>query len=355
MNVATIISMAADGNPDRVAIGGRPDGVTYGQLRAMSGVAAASIGDDIEVVVFVGQSGIGFAAAFFASTWRGIPFVPLNYRLSEAQLTGLIGRHPRSLVIADAQYAAAVANPASRAVKTTESWLATLPSAGCGELIDIAETAEPALYLYTSGTGAAPKAAILHHRHLASYIFGSVGFASAAEDDAALVSVPPYHIAGVANLLSNVFSGRRIIYLPNFDPATWLRIVQAEAITQAMVVSTMLARIVDAAGDRTAVGASTLRLISYGGAPMHESVLRRALIAFPEVGFVNAYGLTETSSSIAVLGPEDHRVALESGDPAVSRRLGSVGKLLPGVEVQVRNELGGAAGAGGSRGYLGPR
>jgi acyl-CoA synthetase (AMP-forming)/AMP-acid ligase II len=340
MNVATILAMAADGNPDRVAIGGRADGVTYGQLRAMSGAAAARIGDDADVVVFIGQSGIGFAAAFFASAWRGIPFVPLNYRLSDVQLRDLAGRHPRSLVITDARYSAAVACAASQAVTTTESWLAALPPGGDPNLTEPAESAQPALYLYTSGTSAAPKAAILHHRHLASYIFASVEFASAAEDEAALVSVPPYHIAGVANLLSNVFSGRRIMYLPSFDPAAWLRIVQAEAITQAMVVPTMLARIADAAGDRAAAETPTLRLISYGGARMHETVLRRVLSTFPGVGFVNAYGLTETSSSIAVLGPDDHRAALDSDDPKVSRRLGSVGKLLPGVEVQIRDERG---------------
>lgn len=341
MNVATILTMAADGEPERVAIGGRDDGVTYEELRVMSGVAAASIGDETKVVVFLGQSGVGFAVAFFASAWRGIPFVPLNYRLSEAQLSDLLGRHERALVIADARYASGAAWEAERAVTTTDSWLATLRSGGSPDLIEIAETDQPALYLYTSGTTATPKAAILHHRHLASYIFGSVEFASAPKDEAALVSVPPYHIAGVANLLSNVFSTRRIVYLPNFDPATWLRMVQEEAITQAMVVPTMLAQIADTVGASTpAVQAASLRLISYGGARMHESVLRRALAAFPEVGFVNAYGLTETSSSIAVLSPEDHRTALESDDPLVSQRLGSVGRLLPGVEVQVRNELG---------------
>ena len=112
------------------------------------------------------------------------------------------------------------------------------------------EPEHPALYLFTSGTTAEPKAAVLEHHHLAAYVFGSVEFAGAGEEEAALVSVPPYHIAGVANLLSNVFAGRRIIYLPSFDPAGWLATVRAEGITQAMVVPTMLARIVEELGRR---------------------------------------------------------------------------------------------------------
>jgi acyl-CoA synthetase (AMP-forming)/AMP-acid ligase II len=69
-------------------------------------------------------------------------------------------------------------------------------------------------------------------------------------------------------------------------------------------------------------------------------VLQRALEMFPDTGFVNAYGLTETSSTIAVLGPDEHRDALASSDPAVSSRLGSVGRVVPGVELQVRDEDG---------------
>ena len=59
--------------------------------------------------------------------------------------------------------------------------------------------------------------------------------------------------------------------------------------------------------------------MSYGGAKMHPSILRRALVLFPEVDFVNAYGLTETSSTVAILGPDDHRLALYSDEPALHR------------------------------------
>ena len=83
----------------------------------------------------------------------------------------------------------------------------------------------------------------------------------------------------------------------------------------------------------------SLRTLSYGGAKVSERVLREAIEAFPTTGFVNAYGLTETASTIAVLGPDDHRAAMSSDDPAIQARLSSAGKVLPSIEVEVRDEL----------------
>jgi acyl-CoA synthetase (AMP-forming)/AMP-acid ligase II len=106
-----------------------------------------------------------------------------------------------------------------------------------------------------------------------------------------------------------------------------------------MVVPTMLGRVL---ADLEAEGATlpSLRHLSYGGGRMPVELIERAMAAFPEVAFVNAYGLTETSSTIAVLGPEEHREAITSDDPAVRARLGSVGRPLPSVEVEIRGPEG---------------
>ena len=194
------------------------------------------------------------------------------------------------------------------------------------------------MVLFTSGTTSAPKAALLRHRHLMAYLLGTVEFASAGEDEAVLVAVPPYHVAGVANELSNLFAGRRLVFLRSFDPEVWLETVRSEGITNAMVVPTMLARIVAALGGEPA-DVPTLRTLSYGGAKVSERVLLSALEAFPDTGFVNAYGLTETASTIAVLGPDDHRAAISSDDPTVRSRLTSAGRVLPIVEIEIRDEF----------------
>jgi acyl-CoA synthetase (AMP-forming)/AMP-acid ligase II len=75
-------------------------------------------------------------------------------------------------------------------------------------------------------------------------------------------------------------------------------------------------------------------------------LIQRALDLFPETGFTNAYGLTETSSTVAFLGSDGHRAAHASDDPAVRARLASVGKPLPTVELEIRNEDGRCCPAG---------
>ena len=346
MNLFTILDMAASGFGDRQALGRRGAGPNFADLRRQAAAGGARLRKEARAVVFVGQSGHAFASAFFACNFADVPFVPLNFRLSLDQLQRLVERTGDALVIAEPRYAADLSAP-GRTLVTTDEWLATVegpePAEGPAD-----EPCRAALHLFTSGTTAEPKAAVLEHRHLSAYILSSVEFGGAGEEEAALVSVPPYHIAGVANLLSNVFSGRRIVYLAAFEPASWLETVRTEGITQAMVVPTMLARIVEELGGAPSAGTPTLRTMSYGGARMPVPVLERALRLFPDTGFVNAYGLTETSSSIAVLGPEDHRLALEAGDPAARRRLGSAGRVLPGIELQVRAEDGAVLAAGTS-------
>jgi acyl-CoA synthetase (AMP-forming)/AMP-acid ligase II len=221
-----------------------------------------------------------------------------------------------------------------------------------GELADAygGDPDDIAVLLYTSGTTGEPKAAVLRHRNLTSYILSTVEFSGAEDDEAALVSVPPYHIAGISAVLSSTYVGRRLVYMESFEPATWVDQVRTEGITHAMVVPTMLNRILDAL-DADGHGLPSLRSLSYGGGPMPVTVIERALKSLPHTDFVNAYGLTETSSTIALLGPDDHREAVASDDPAVRARLGSVGQPLPTLEVSVR-DAGGEPAPAGERGEI---
>jgi acyl-CoA synthetase (AMP-forming)/AMP-acid ligase II len=202
-----------------------------------------------------------------------------------------------------------------------------------------------AVLLFTSGTTGEPKAAVLRHRNLAAYLIGSVEFGAAPPDECTIVSVPPYHIAAVSSVLSTTYAGRRVVQLERFDPDAWVDTVRRESVTHAMVVPTMLRRILEVV-EREGGGLPSLRSLAYGGGPMPRAVVERAMALLPAVDLVNAYGLTETSSTVAVLGPDDHRAAFTSEDPEVRERLGSVGRALPGVEVSVRDGAGRALGPG---------
>lgn len=338
MNIGLLLDMAADGFGDRVVIGPRDSGITAAQLRSMADAGAEVIrAHSAEAVVYLAVNGPAFPAAMFAAARAGVPLVPVNYRLGSEQLDALLANHPSALGIADAEHVH-ILQRAGLTTITPEQWLTsaqmTEPAADGGA--DAASDV-PAVIIYTSGTTAAPKGVLLRNENLTSYVFGSVEFANAGEDQAALVSVPPYHIAAVANVISNLYAGRRTMVLEQFTPEQWLHTVRAENITNALVVPTMLSRIVESDADKDV---PSLRNLAYGGAPMPSRVIERALELWPQVGFVNAYGLTETSSTIAVLGPDDHRDALAGDDERIRARLGSVGRALPGVVIEIRDDEG---------------
>jgi acyl-CoA synthetase (AMP-forming)/AMP-acid ligase II len=340
LSLTLLLEMAVSGHADRIALGTRAAGLTFGGLgRNAAGGATLLRRRDARHVVFAGRNGPGFPQLLFASAIAGIPFVPVNYRLAREQLLEMIADLDRPLVVADAEYLPLLAE--SRDAITTDAFLAEAAAADPADPAPDDDSA-PAVLLFTSGTTARPKAVVLRHEHLVAYILSTVEFGGAGEDEAALVAVPPYHIAAVGSALSNLYAGRRVIYLPDFDAEAWLRLVRDESVTTAMVVPTMLARVLEVLGDGTA-DVPSLGLISYGGARMPRPVLERALTAFGSAGFCNAYGLTETSSTIALLGPDEHREALGSDDEAVRQRLGSVGLPVPGIEVEIRADDGSIA------------
>jgi acyl-CoA synthetase (AMP-forming)/AMP-acid ligase II len=341
MNLLLLLDMVAAGRGDEIVVQAGDDRLSGADLlaAAWSGAEAAA---GASALAYVGTNGLAFPIGLFAAAAAGVPFVPLNYRLTDAQLHDLLAPLGDTAVIVEGSgvdrvgVGEALAARGHRVVDAASFVAQARAGGAAGEVPADGEGA--AVLLYTSGTTAAPKAAVLRHRHLASYVIGTVEFAGAGPDEAVLVSVPPYHVAGLANLLSNLYLGRRIVYLDQFDAAAWVDAVRREGITNAMVVPTMLARICDVV-EADGRGLPSLRALSYGGARTPATVLQRVMALLPHVELTNAYGLTETSSTIAVLGPDDHRAA-RGGDPAATARLSSAGRVLPTVEVEVRGGLG---------------
>lgn len=344
MSVSLLLEMAASSNPDREAVVSGQLRLTTQQLSDLAdggaGVLAAA---GARHVAYVGTGGAMLPLLILAAARAGLPFTPINYRLSADAMQTLICRLPEPLVIADDRYRDMVGE--ARSISSDEF----LALARSGEpTADIPVLPDPdsvAIVLFTSGTTSQPKAVELTHNNLTSYVTGTVEFDSADVGDAALICVPPYHIAGVGAALSNLYAGRKMVYLTDFDAQDWVQLVSAEQVTTATVVPTMLDRIVSVlqTGDHKL---PTLRNLAYGGSKVGLPLVRRALELLPDVGFVNAYGLTETSSTIAVLTPDDHRAALSASDAVVARRLGSVGRPVPGVEVQIRGDDGTVLGPG---------
>ena len=344
MSVSLLLEMAASSNPDRTAVVSGDVRLTTQQLSDLAdGGAGVIAGSMAKHVAYVGAGGALLPLLIFAAARAGLAFTPINYRLSADGIQALIQRVPEPLVIVDSRYRELLGDASDRVMVSDD-------------FLSAARTAEPAtefpdpdsvaIVLFTSGTTSQPKAVELSHNNLTSYVTGTVEFESADAADAALICVPPYHIAGVGAALSNLYAGRKMVYLPNFDAQEWVRLIDAEHVTTATVVPTMLDRIVTVleTGDKALNELTSLRNLAYGGSKVGLPLVRRALQLLPDVGFVNAYGLTETSSTIAVLTPDDHRAAhaalSSSNDAAIAKRLGSVGQPVPGIELQIRDEDG---------------
>ena len=345
MSISLLLEMAQDAasaDPERTAVVDDDIRLTTAELSALAdggaGVIAASGGRH---VAYVGTGGAMLPLLLFASARAAVPVTPLNYRLSAEGVRALLNRLPDPLVVVDDEYRDAVGE-GYRTIGSAE-FLAAARTADAA-----AEFADPdavGVVLFTSGTTSKPKAVELTHANLTSYITGTVEFASAEPGDAALICVPPYHIAGVSAALSNLYAGRKMVYLRHFDAEQWVQLALDEGVTSATVVPTMLDRIVTVLESQGAT-LPNLRTLAYGGSKVPLPLVRKALTLLPNVGFVNAYGLTETSSTIAVLTPDDHREALAATDEATTRRLGSVGQPVPGIEVQIRAEDGSVLGPG---------
>lgn len=338
MNIAMLLEMAAGAFGDRVAVGDKKTGLTYQDLYDRAGKAAAQlVAGPADRLLWTDLTSDALPIALFASAWAGKPFVPLNYRLADDRLQQLIERQAPAVTLCAADAVARHGSAANVEVVPTQQWLSS--TAGAGDPPERDDDPDGiAILLHTSGTSGDPKVAVLRHKHLSSYVLGSVDFMGAEEDEAALVAVPPYHIAGMAAILSSTYSGRRIVQMPTFEPAAWVALVREQEVTHAMLVPTMLARVLDVLEDGH--GLPSMRHLAYGGGRMPLPVIERAMELIPNASFVNAYGLTETSSSIAVLGPDDHRDAMSSSDLKVRARLGSVGRPLPTVEISIRDEAG---------------
>jgi fatty-acyl-CoA synthase len=337
MRTTLLLEMASDAVPERTAVGSAGAGLSYAQLLSQARTGAVWIAAQKgERVVWIGLNGNALPVALFASAFAGKPFAPLNYRLSDVDLRALLARTAPSVAVVDPDMLHRVQNVAGVTLVARDLFESLCRDAERQNDALPEPEQDIAVLLFTSGTTGEPKVAMLRHRHVTSYVLSTVEFCGSDEDQAALISVPPYHIAGISAVLTGVYGGRRLSYLSAFTPEAWVDAAVAERITHAMVVPTMLGRILDVLEAR---GQSLphFRALSYGGGRMPLPVVERAMRILPHVDLVNAYGLTETSSTIAVLGPDDHRSAMTSDDPLIRRRLGSVGRPLPTVELEIRD------------------
>ena len=356
MNTANFLSIPAMMLGDQEILVFGATRRTYGELlsrvrRLAASLRQAGVGRGDAVAALQTNSDT-YVETYYAAATVGAVFVPLNYRAKPPELEYMISAARTKAIFVGDRYGDLF--EALRPKLPSNQTVIGYDDGRCGwarygellendeELEDAeVEEADVSILMYTSGTTSLPKGVLLTHGDFTAYVTNTTELADGTDRGAALVSVPFYHIAGTAQMMTTVWSGRRLVILPQFGVKEWLETVEREHVTNAMVVPTMLKQIVDSPElDRHNL--SSLSNLSYGGAQMPLPVIRRAIERFPKtVGFVNAYGQTETTSTLTILGPEDHRLqgTREEIEKKV-RRLSSIGKPLGDVEFRVVDDDG---------------
>lgn len=295
--------------------------------------------------------------AFLATSRLGARLVGLNYRAKEDELGEMLRQGDVSVIIFEPRYLGLVRSAQARLDQPAVALISLEARSGEVEgydnLIGAArpgagahrdhepEPGRSALMLFTSGTTSAPKPVNITNDDVQTYLTTFSDLPDLTRPrEVSLVSAPLYHIAGFFSMLTSVYGGREIVLLPQFERDAWLGAIAAHRVTHAFVVPTMLRQLLSHP-EFESFDLSTLTRVSYGAAPMPMQVIEEALVRLPAVGFSNAYGQTETFGTVAVLGPEEHRL---EGSPSEiddkRRRLASVGRPIPGVVIKVCDEDG---------------
>ena len=281
-------------------------------------------------------------------------FVPLNYRAKEDELRHMLALSNASILFTGHRYISLVKN----ATQATESNLKVVVIGGPGRdgwfsyeglmkdceekhtFIPTSQDKDTTILLFTSGTTGFPKAVMLSHDSFSSYMLSSIDPVDPDIEERNLLCVPLYHIAGLQASLAGIYAGRTLVMMRQFEPLEWMRLVEKHRVQRSGIVPTMLKQILDHP-KFCELDLSSLKVISYGAAPMPKTVIKQAIIKLPKVQFINAFGQTETASTITMLSPEDHK--LEGSEQEIERkliRLQSVGKPLPDIEVKIFDENG---------------
>ena len=328
--------------PDATALRHLGRTTTWAELdRRVSALASAlsrrgvAFGDRVLILML---NRTEFIESFLAANRLGAIAVPVNFRMTPAEIAFLVSDCDAAVMIAEPVLA-----KVATAVREREPKLETIIVAGAAGddgvlgyeelLTEPGEPAPPAdipndsaaLIMYTSGTTGRPKGAVLTHTNLAGQALTFL-FTNGADinNDVGFIGVPLFHIAGIGNMIIGLLLGLPTVVYPlgDFDPGALLDVLEAEKVTGIFLVPAQWQAV--CAEQKANPRVLQLRVLSWGAAPASDTLLRSMSETFPGTQILAAFGQTEMSPVTCML----------LGDDAI-RKLGSVGKVIPTVSARV--------------------
>ena len=265
-------------------------------------------------------NGIDCIELIYACAWLGITAVPLNTRLSVAEL---------DRILADAQPRGLIRDSSLPAPTATVPWQVVLDrdplplgEDDAGEPIDDAN-ATLAL-IYTSGTTGHPKGVMVSHANMLANVEHMHAWEPIREDGGAYLHASPmFHILSLPFMFASPVSGTCQVTIPKFSPRGFCEAVQRERVERTTLVPTMIALLLEF-DERGRYDLTSLETIDYGGAPMPPVLVTRIRAALPRVKLLQGYGLSECGF-LTVLQDDEHTGA----------RLASCGRTRPDIDLKI--------------------
>jgi len=350
LNIATAIC------PDQTAIVFEDKRYTFAQLNERVNRLAHGLmklgAKKGAVVAFLQVNCNQCVETYFAVAKTGAIYMPINFRSKEKELTYMLNTAEASILIAGERYIPMIQSIRPElhhlnhlvSIETKhpdmhfyEDLIANSPADEVETPIDENDTT---ILMYTAGTTGSPKGVMLSHTSFTGYVLENVTPPDPDASEGNILTVPLYHVAGIQAMMAAIYGARTLVMERQFEPEEWMKLVEKEKANRAMMVPTMLKQLLDHP-DFKKHNLSSLKVITYGAAPMPLPVIRKALEEFPGVSFINAFGQTETASTITALGPEDHNI---TGTPEEKekkiKRLASIGKPMADVQMKVIDDDG---------------
>ncbi len=196
---------------------------------------------------------------------------------------------------------------------------------------DEPEEDDAAVLMYTGGTTGLPKGVVLDHRAEMLNLY-HVGMSIDLElDSVFLHQTPMFHAASMGGIMGTPAAGGVSVFMPLFDPGAAMDLIETHAVTQTVMVPTMIAMMLNHPEFR-AERLESLDLLTYGASPMPSAILERLIGHYPDLDISQGYGMTECSAVLTWLDADDHRAGGE--------RLRSAGRPVPGVVLSIRDDEG---------------
>lgn len=358
MNISEFLNISSAVVPNRLAVIFEGRRISYDEMlgrvnRLVNVLAGLGVDRGDRVAILQVNCNEQIEVCFACAVLEAV-YVPLNFRARSDELIHMINESSPKILLVGPRYIDMVSSFADKTTsvksrisleKPNKGWHyydELMASASTQERSPVGQSDDVAMILFTAGTTGSAKGVMLSHESFSSYIFSNVDPADPEIEERNILTVPIHHVAGVQTAMSAVYGGRTLIIQRQFEPKEWMGLVEIEQVTRAMVVPTML-KVLMEHPDFHQHDLNSLEVITYGAAPMPIKLIKRAIHEFPRAKFINAFGQTETASTVTMLTTEDHNLIGSSEEiDQKLRRLSSIGKPLEDVEVRIVDEEGDA-------------